>query len=155
MQEPLRSLWINSIKKFQPFDNSVSSFHVCSSHFLPTDIQISGRRKTIVYGKVPSIFPKESQQNINHSTSDSCESESLNYGVCIDEQSNRKDYEQEYLHEHETNNQYQHNDEQNLSFLFIDENDSNNFDYIHSPNIQHSRNSEYVLHTRSHSFTVL
>lgn len=35
----------------------VQTYHVCSKHFLSCDIRVNGKRKTIVPGKVPSIFP--------------------------------------------------------------------------------------------------
>lgn len=35
----------------------VQTYHVCSKHFLSCDIRVNGKRKTIVSGKVPSIFP--------------------------------------------------------------------------------------------------
>lgn len=54
--EPNRSRWIEAIEAFQSFDYVVQTFHVCSRHFLPSDIIVKGKRKTVKPGAVPSLF---------------------------------------------------------------------------------------------------
>lgn len=57
--DPNRSLWIDAIETVQPF-HTVTNYHVCSLHFLPLDINVTGTRKTVIHGKFPSIFPSSS-----------------------------------------------------------------------------------------------
>lgn len=35
----------------------MQNYHVCSLHFLPSDIKTISKRKTVIPGKSPSIFP--------------------------------------------------------------------------------------------------
>lgn len=65
LKEPNRSKWINSIEKFQPFDYVVQTYHLCSLHFLQNDIVTKGKRKTIICGRVPTIFPNNPTDDIN------------------------------------------------------------------------------------------
>lgn len=57
LSQPNRGNWIRAIAKFQSFDYAVQTFHICSRHFLSSDIKTNGKRKTVISGKVPSIFP--------------------------------------------------------------------------------------------------
>lgn len=65
LSNPNRKLWIDAIEKNQPFDYIVSSYHVCSLHFSLSDIKISGKRKTIISGRFPTIFlPQNVAENV-------------------------------------------------------------------------------------------
>lgn len=75
------------IEKVQPFDYVVQTYHVCSLHFLPSDIKVSGKRKTITVGKVPTIFSgssmsNEPDKNANIGTIDIMHPESNDVEVC-------------------------------------------------------------------------
>lgn len=63
--EPNKKNWIDAITQHQEFDYYVQTFHVCDQHFLPTDIKTSGKRKTVIPGRVPSIFPVLIVNNIH------------------------------------------------------------------------------------------
>lgn len=56
LKQPERSKWIEKIEKVQPFDDTVATYHVCQFHFLPEDLDIRGKRKYILPGRVPSVF---------------------------------------------------------------------------------------------------
>lgn len=86
--EPHRSRWIEAIRTFQMFDNTVANYHVCSLHFLAEDINVSGKRKTIIPGKVPSIFPQKSLPSIDDSTLNSREENNNSQVLFTDDQSN-------------------------------------------------------------------
>lgn len=62
LTQPNRDKWINAIEKFQPFDYVIQTFHVCSRHFLPSDIKTIGK-KTVISGRVPSIFTDSNDFN--------------------------------------------------------------------------------------------
>lgn len=55
--QPDRDLWIAAIEKYQPFDYHVQTYFICSLHFERSHIKVQARRKTVVPGKLPSIFP--------------------------------------------------------------------------------------------------
>lgn len=74
--QPNRGLWIEAIEKFQTFDYKVQTFHVCSEHFLPTDIVVRGKKKTVIPGRVPSLFA-----NINNNNQ---ENEQIERGINAD-----------------------------------------------------------------------
>lgn len=61
--EPNRGRWIHAIESHQPFDYIVQTYHVCSRHFLSTDIRTTGKRKMVISGRVPSIFSNLSHSN--------------------------------------------------------------------------------------------
>lgn len=63
--EPNKKKWIDAITQHQEFDYYVQTFHICNEHFLPTDIKTSGKRKTVISGIVPSIFPVLIVDNIH------------------------------------------------------------------------------------------
>lgn len=54
--QPDRSRWIAAIEQHQPFDYYVHTYFICSKHFEPSDLMIRGKGKTVIKGKVPSIF---------------------------------------------------------------------------------------------------
>lgn len=47
----------------QPFDNIVQTFHICSLHFSLSDFKVNGKRKTVLPGRVPTIFSDSSVSN--------------------------------------------------------------------------------------------
>lgn len=63
INEPNRNKWIQAIEEFQPFDYIVQTYHICSLHFSKDDIIIKGKKKTIIPGKVPSVFTHELNNN--------------------------------------------------------------------------------------------
>lgn len=56
-------MWIQAIETFQPFDYIVQTFHICSRHFLLSDIKTNGKRKTVISGRIPTIFPDPNGSN--------------------------------------------------------------------------------------------
>lgn len=52
----------------QPFDYIVQKYYLCQYHFQPDDIDIRGKKKCILPGKLPSIF-----ENINNDDNDTSE----------------------------------------------------------------------------------
>ena len=64
LNQPNRSKWIQAIELYQEFDYAIQTYHICSLHFLPTDIQKNGKRRTVISGKVPSIFTDINNSNI-------------------------------------------------------------------------------------------
>lgn len=65
MRQPERNNWIQAIQDHQEFDDTIPRFIVCSLHFNTTDIAISGKRKTISAGKIPSIFPNRNLDTVD------------------------------------------------------------------------------------------
>lgn len=64
--QPERSKWIAAIENYQEFDYSVQNYYICSLHFEPSDITSHGKRRTVIKGKLPSIFPRSiSTDNIH------------------------------------------------------------------------------------------
>lgn len=63
--DPNRSKWIEAIEKIQPFDYITQTYYLCQFHFLPEDIQMKGKRKFIISGRVPSIFPNSRNDEFN------------------------------------------------------------------------------------------
>lgn len=63
-----RSKWIEAIEKVQPFDYITQNYHVCQFHFLPEDIEKKGKKKFVIFGRVPSVFTNI--QNIENEISE-------------------------------------------------------------------------------------
>lgn len=66
MNQPIRDQWIKAIEQFQEFDYTVQSYHVCSLHFLPSDIDTNRKRNKVILGRVPSIFPDADDHDANN-----------------------------------------------------------------------------------------
>lgn len=66
--EPNRSKWIDAIGNIQEFNNTIQTFHVCEVHFSPNDIEFKGKKKIIISGRVPTIFPNSDTQYLDENT---------------------------------------------------------------------------------------
>lgn len=53
----LRKKWIHSIEKYQEFDYSITVYRICEKHFQPQSLVQQNKRKKLVAGAIPSIFP--------------------------------------------------------------------------------------------------
>lgn len=54
----------------------MQTFHICSEHFLHTDIVVRGKKKSVIPGRVPSLFA-----NINNNNQ---ENEQIERGINAD-----------------------------------------------------------------------
>lgn len=61
--QPARSQWINAIESHQQFDYHVQKYYICSLHFAPGNLNIHGKKKIVLKGRVPSIFPHQDAAN--------------------------------------------------------------------------------------------
>lgn len=57
LEQPIRNKWIKAIEQFQKFDHDDKSFNVCCLHFSSGDINVGKNKKSVIYGRVPTIFP--------------------------------------------------------------------------------------------------
>lgn len=71
LSQPTRNQWIQAIEKHQEFNYHVQSFLVCSLHFKPTDLGIRGKGKSVIKGKIPSIFQNYASENLTIDSPDS------------------------------------------------------------------------------------
>lgn len=53
----LRLKWVDQIRRHQAFDVATSTYSICELHFKQTDVFVSGKRKLLIKGAVPTIFP--------------------------------------------------------------------------------------------------
>lgn len=54
----LRQIWIQQIRRHQPFDHIPISYPVCALHFNSSEIIQNRKRATLKKGAAPTIFPK-------------------------------------------------------------------------------------------------
>lgn len=75
-KQPDRSKWIETIEQVQPFDYNVQTYYLCQLHFSPDDIVERGNKKSIVPGRLPTIF------GINNNNTDNTEECSDSNYIC-------------------------------------------------------------------------
>lgn len=124
--EPYRSLWINAIENIQQFDHSKSNYHVCSLHFLDEDLYVNGKRKTVIRGRIPSIFLCQNQHKLPNSLNLVEEVVIENLNPDVENVSRSAQIEQASL-EYEivpvksdsTLTDCDYNEDENISYLFV------------------------------------
>lgn len=109
LKNPNRKLWIDAIENFQPFDYVIQNYYVCSLHFSSTDLKISGKRKTVISGRFPTIFPPQNTTEC---------SGSRHFGEITEEASNLQTINVDGV-----DNNIIHADTENISVLDYDDDD--------------------------------